>query len=270
VLDRALRPVPVGVAGELYVAGDQLARGYLGRPDRTAERFLPDPFAHRPGERLYRTGDRVRWRADGSLELVGRMDRQVEVRGHRVEPGEIETTLEAQPGVRRAVVVTGRQDDGQLQLVGYVAGGPGPAELRRRLRRLLPEPMVPSVLVPVVELPVTTAGKVDLARLPEPGPAPDDLDAGHVAPVTPAEELVASIWTEVLGIERVGADDDFFELGGHSLLAIQVVSRLRARGGLEVPVRLAFERPRLAELAAALADLPRTSAPAIRARGHGR
>jgi amino acid adenylation domain-containing protein len=268
VLDGWLRPVPAGVPGELYAGGAGLARGYLGRPDLTAERFVPDPFAGvaaPPGARLYRTGDRVRRRPDGILEFLGRLDAQVKVRGFRVEPGEVETALLAHPAVRAAAagVVAG---DGGRRLLAWVvlrepAGPEAPAALRDFLRRRLPEPMVPAAVVPLAALPLTANGKVDrraLARAgtPQPPPAPTGGDV-LAAPRSPLEELLAAIWCEVMGLPRVEPGDDFFALGGHSLLATQVVSRVRSAFGVELPLAALFAAPTVAGLARAVADARR-------------
>ncbi|PZG17039.1 non-ribosomal peptide synthetase [Micromonospora craterilacus] len=224
VLDERMRPVPVGVPGELCLGGDRLARGYLNRPDLTAERFVSDPYGP-PEARLYRTGDLGRWREDGQLLFLGRRDHQVKIRGYRVELGEIEAALRDCPGVRQAAVLL--RDD---RLVAYLEPAPDvtapePAELRRRLADRLPEHMVPSRWVRLDRLPLQEHGKVDRRALPEPT---DDGPTGErVTPVGPVETLVAGIWQAVLGLAEVGATDDFFELGGHSLLATQVVARLR-------------------------------------------
>jgi acyl carrier protein len=256
LLNPAQRPVPPGVAGELYVAGPGLARGYLHRPDLTAERFLPDPFAAEPGGRLYRTGDRARRRTDGQLEFLGRVDRQVKVRGFRVEVEEVEAALAAQPAVRLAAVVARPDATGVHRLVGYVVPAGEAAnvsELRAALRRDLPEYMVPSLWVTLDALPLTPSGKVDRQALPEPAGERPDLGETYVAPGGPVEEVLAGIWGTLLGIERVGAHDDFFELGGHSLLATQVVSRVRKIFKVDLPLREFFG----ATTVAALADLIR-------------
>ncbi|MBV9772680.1 MAG: amino acid adenylation domain-containing protein, partial [Gemmatimonadetes bacterium] len=251
LLDPWMQPVPRGVPGELWVAGASLARGYLGRPELTAERFLPDPFGE-PGARAYRTGDRVRWRADGEMEFLGRIDQQVKIRGFRVEPGEVEAALRAHPAVREAVVVLREDGERGRRLVGYVVPAPGgesaAGELRSWLRERLPEHMVPAAVVALDALPLTSNGKVDRRALP----APPEAAAGEsfrAAPATPVAELLAGIWADVLGIERVGAGDDFFDLGGHSLLATRVASRVRETLGVEVPLRALFEAPTLAAYA---------------------
>ncbi|HEX7240625.1 MAG TPA: amino acid adenylation domain-containing protein, partial [Longimicrobiaceae bacterium] len=253
VLDRAGSPVPAGVAGELCLGGVQLARGYLGRPELTAERFVPDPYAEEPGARLYRTGDRVRWLADGVLEYLGRTDEQVKVRGFRIEPGEVEAVLLAHPGVREAVVVAR-----EGALVGYVTGTAGSGELREDLRASLPEHMVPSALVVLEALPLTPSGKLDRRALPAPGAGTSGVE--YVAPRSPTEEVLAGIYAEVLGTERVGTRDGFFELGGHSLLATRVVSRVRGALGVELPLRAVFEAPTGAGLAGRVEALAREGA----------
>ncbi|WP_279627486.1 non-ribosomal peptide synthetase [Micromonospora chersina] len=250
VLDGHLAEVPVGAVGELFVGGTQLARGYLGRPGLTAERFVPDPYGREPGGRLYRTGDLVRWRADGQLEFHGRADGQVKVRGFRVEVGEVEARLREHPGVRDAVVVAW-----QDRLVAYLAGdGVAVDELRDRLAERLPEFMVPALLIVLDELPRTVGGKVDRDRLPDPAghrPAPG---ANAEPPRTPTEEAIADIWRQVLQVDAIGIHDNFFHLGGHSLLATRVAIRLRAAFGCEVAVRTLFERPTVARLAAAVEE----------------
>jgi amino acid adenylation domain-containing protein len=248
VLDGRGEPSPVGVPGELYLGGVSLARGYLGRPDLTAERFLPDPFCRSSGGRLYRTGDRVRWLTDGTLEFLGRVDDQVKVRGFRIEPGEVESVLERHAGVREAVVVVREDAPGEKRLVGYVVLAEGaevsPAELRAYLKASLPEYLVPGAIVVLERLPLTPSGKVARRALPVPEAGGDR--ESYVAPRTPAEEMLAGIWAEVLRAERVGAEDDFFGLGGHSLLATRVVSRVRQAFGVELPLRALFEAPTVA------------------------
>ncbi|MCW6011061.1 amino acid adenylation domain-containing protein [Micromonospora sp. CPCC 205371] len=255
VLDEHLNPVPAGVAGELYVAGDQVARGYGGRPALTAERFVADPFAG-DGGRMYRTGDRARWRADGQVEFLGRADDQLKVRGIRIEAGEIEAALVAHPGVRTATV-TAWGEIADRRLVAYLVpddpadGVPDAAELRDHLRRRLPDFMVPTSYVELAALPVNRNGKIDRAALPAPGEAPVDL-AAFVAPATPTEQILAQIWAEILGREPIGARDDFFELGGHSLLATRLMSRIREVFAAEVALTDFFDHPTVAETAAAI------------------
>ncbi|HEX7242799.1 MAG TPA: amino acid adenylation domain-containing protein, partial [Longimicrobiaceae bacterium] len=263
VLDARMEPVPAGVPGELYVGGVCLARGYLDRPDATAERFLPDPFAGEPGARVYRTGDRVRWLADGTLEFLGRADQQVKVRGFRVEPGEVEAVLEEHPAVRAAAVVAREDAPGERRLVGYVVpdgAAPSAAELRAWLRERLPEHMVPSALVALDALPLTPSGKTDRRALP--APEGGAADGEHVAPRTPTEETLAGIWAAVLKTGRVGVHDDFAALGGHSLLATRVVSRAREALGTELPVRAMFEAPTVAALAERVEEARRAGAAA--------
>jgi amino acid adenylation domain-containing protein/thioester reductase-like protein len=248
VLDPGGEPVPVGVPGELYIGGVQVARGYLGRPALTAERFVPDPFYREPGARLYRTGDRARWLADGTIEYLGRLDFQVKVRGFRIELGEIEARLREHPGVREAVVLAREDTPGETRLVAYVAGEAVQAEtLRARLGERLPAHMVPAAFVALDRLPLTPNGKLDRKALPAPEwGAPAER---YVAPRTPLEEALCGAWAEVLGVERVGMNDDFFELGGHSMLAPKLVFRLRDVLGIEVPLGILFRAPTVAELA---------------------
>jgi amino acid adenylation domain-containing protein len=258
VLDERLEPVAVGVRGELYVAGAGLARGYLKRAALTAERFVPDPHALEPGARMYRTGDVGRWLAEGELEYLGRVDHQVKLRGYRIELGEVEAAIVGQGGVSECVCVASEDESGQQQLVAYVVAANAVAantdlseirgsELRRRLREKLPDYMVPSVFVMLDALPLTPNGKVDRKRLP----APERMraEAEYVAPRTAIEEIISSIWSEVLRLERVGVYDNFFELGGHSLLATQVTFAIREKLGVELPLRRIFETPTVAGLA---------------------
>jgi amino acid adenylation domain-containing protein len=250
VLDDALRAVPVGVAGEAYLGGVGITRGYVDQPALTAERFLPDPFSTEPGARMYRNGDRVRWRHDGTLEFLGRTDHQIKIRGVRIEPAEVEAALLAHDSVREAIVVA-REDGGEKRLVAYVtpANGlaPSPTELRASLEARLPAFMVPSAVVVLDAMPLSPNGKIDRKQLPAPEFAA--AEDAYVAPSTPAEEVIAGIWGEVLAAARVGAHDNFFALGGHSLLATRVVSRLRDAFGVEVSLRALFEAPTVAGLA---------------------
>ncbi|HEV7514957.1 MAG TPA: amino acid adenylation domain-containing protein, partial [Thermoanaerobaculia bacterium] len=252
VVDRELAPVPAGVPGELLVGGDGLARGYLDRPGLTAERFVPSPFARALGERLYRTGDRVRLLADGRIEFLGRLDSQVKIRGFRVEPGEVEAVLAAEPGVRDAVVIVREDAPGDRRLVAYVVsdpeGPPGAGVLREALQRKLPEPLVPSAIVLLEALPLTAHGKVDRRALPAPE-VTGRQEESYLGPRGPVEELLVEIWSEVLRRERVGVEDDFFALGGHSLLATQVTSRVQRKLGVELPLRTLFACPTIASLA---------------------
>ncbi len=251
VLDSTLRPVPAGVAGELYIAGVHLARGYHGRPGLTAERFVADPFGA-PGERMYRSGDVARRRADGSLEYLGRADDQVKIRGFRIELGEIEAALARHPDVRDAVVAV-HQEGTRRRLVAYVVGSAGldTGGLRAFLSGSLPDYMVPAVFVRLERLPLTPSGKVDRRNLPEPDPATEQLGSRYVAPRTGAERVLAGVWADVLGVDRVGVHDNFFELGGDSILSIQVVSRARD-AGLRVTSKLMFVHQTVATLAEAV------------------
>ncbi|MFY0566439.1 amino acid adenylation domain-containing protein [Archangium lansingense] len=252
LLDERLQPVPTGVPGEVFISGAGVSRGYLGRPELTAERFIPNPFSTTPGARMYRTGDLAKYRADGNLEYLGRTDFQVKVRGFRIELGEIESVLDTHPGVRQVVVVAREDRPGDKRLVAYLtpssAQAPSTAELRTHLKQHLPEHMVPSTFVVLEQLPLTPNGKINRKALPAPE-ASNDTAAGYIAPRTPTEEKLASIWSEVLSVPRVGAEDNFFELGGHSLLATRVLSRLRTAFQVELPVRALFEAPTLSALA---------------------
>jgi amino acid adenylation domain-containing protein len=257
VLDTRLGPVPSGARGELYLGGDGLARGYLGRPSLTAERFVPDPFSTEPGARLYRTGDVVRHLSDGRLEFVGRADHQVKVRGFRIELGEIEAALLRHEGLERVVVMARGDARGSLRIVAYVVGRDGASlpqaeGLRAHLRERLPEYMLPSAFVPLAALPLTPNGKVDRAALPEPDELRREAAGEFVAPRNATEEALSRSWGEVLGLKQVGVHDNFFELGGHSLLATQAMSKLTETFGLELPLRALFESPTVAGLAAAV------------------
>lgn len=248
VLDERMNPVPEGIPGELYVGGSGVTRGYLGRPALTARRFLPDPYTSSPGARLYRTGDLVRWRPGGRLEFLGRVDDQVMIRGHRVEPGEVEAALRAHPGVRTCAVVPYQDAADRCALAAYavLAGEdpPGPAELRGFLARRLPGHMIPGAFVALDRLPRTANGKVDRAALPvaEVTTAPSD------APRSRAEAALSDIWADVLGLDEVGVHDDFLDLGGHSLLAVRITNRVRDELGFPLTVRGLFEHPTIEEL----------------------
>ncbi len=249
VLDGTGEPQPVGVPGELCVSGPGLARGYLNRSELTAERFVPDPWGE-PGSRLYRSGDLVRRLPDGDVEYLGRIDHQVKIRGFRIELGEIEAALAAEPGVREAVAIVREDVPGDRRLTAYVVGGSGAEALREALKRKLPEPLLPAAIVELSSLPLTVNGKVDRGALPTPEQSLAEMaDEGYLAPRTPVEEVLAGLWAEVLGRERVGADEHFFDLGGHSLLATQVMSRLREAFGVELPLRELFVHPVLSDLA---------------------
>ena len=250
VLDRYGQPAPVGVVGELYTAGDGLARGYVNRAGLTVEKFVPDPFSDKGGERLYRTGDLVRYQEDGLLEFVGRNDQQVKIRGFRIELGEIEAALQEQAGVREAVVMARQDQPGEKVLVAYVVTkGTGSRELRSLLRQRLPEYMVPAHFVELERLPLTANGKVDRKALPRPEGTASEKEEAYTAPRTVVEEILANIWAEFLTVERVSIDDNFFDLGGHSLRAMQVISRVRQVFAVELSVRGLFEHPTIASLA---------------------
>jgi acyl-CoA synthetase (AMP-forming)/AMP-acid ligase II/acyl carrier protein len=266
VLDAQLRPVPVGVAGELCIGGVRLARGYFERPELTAERFVPDPLGTEPGARLYRTGDLVRYRPDGTIDFLGRLDHQVKIRGLRIELPEIEAALVKHPVVAAAAVVAKDVAPGDKRLVAYLewrpgngSGGPdgtGPdiTELRAHLRELLPEYMIPSAWATVPAMPLSPSKKVDRAALPDLSMSQLDSAREYVAPRDQAEEIIAGIWADVLGVGRVGAHDDFFGLGGHSLMATRVLARLRQAFATELPLRCLFEATTVAELAAVTTD----------------
>jgi thioesterase domain-containing protein/acyl carrier protein len=256
--------VPIGVAGELYIGGPGLARGYLNRPELTAERFVTHPFSDRPGARLYRTGDRVRHRADGTIEFLGRSDDQVKIRGFRVEPGEVEAALLRHPDVREAAVVARRGPDGNQRLIAYtVAAGPAvsTSDLRAYLAESLPDYMIPAAFLSLDELPRTPEGKLDRRALPEPSGDRPELEQGYVAPESPLEERLAAIYADLLGLERVGRDDDFFELGGHSLLAVRLFSVIDRKLGVKLPLAVLFEGGSVAELAAAIEREQETETP---------
>jgi acyl-CoA synthetase (AMP-forming)/AMP-acid ligase II len=258
VLDAHAEPVPIGVPGELHLGGAAVALGYLGRPELTVERFVPDPFE---GEGvLYRTGDLVKHRTDGVLEFVARTDHQLKIRGFRVEPDEVAAALREHPAVEDALVAGLADQRGAQRLAAYVVhrpdGTPTVPELRRFLRQRLPAYMVPSAYALLDAFPLTPNGKVDRSRLPRPSLRNDDAGAEFVAPRNDRETQLAAIWTQVLGVERIGVHDDFFSLGGHSLLATQVISRLRESCGLDVELRAIFESPTIAELAERAAATP--------------
>jgi hypothetical protein len=256
VLGPDLGLLAIGIPGELYIGGDGLARGYLGRPDLTADRFMPDPFSATPGARLYRTGDRVRWLADGQLEFLGRLDRQVKLRGFRIELGEIEAALAATPSVREAVVMVRQDTPGQQRLVAYAIPRENrfdPQEMRDALCRTLPEYMVPSTFVELGAWPLTRNGKIDRAALP--APVAVDEDAAFEPLTTETERVVGGIWREVLGLARMGRHSDFFEAGGHSLAAMQVTTRVRDAFGVNLSLASLFQDPTLARCAAAIDSL---------------
>jgi amino acid adenylation domain-containing protein len=260
LLDAHLNAVPIGIAGELYLGGAGLARGYLDRPDLTSEKFLPNPFSNEPGARLYRTGDLCRYLPDGNIEFLGRVDHQVKIRGFRIEPGEIESVLGQHPGVQHAVVLAREDDPGKRRLVAYVMAteNPPPAahELRGFVRAKLPEYMVPSAFVFLEALPLTPNGKLNRKALPTPDQCSPELERNFVVPRTAMEERIAEIWAQVLSLGKIGIHDNFFELGGHSLLAMQALSRLRQAFGSELSLRVFFDRPTVSALAEYLEQNP--------------
>lgn len=268
VLDQHMQPVPVGVVGELYIGGVGVARGYLNRPELTAERFVMNPF--KPGDRLYRTGDQARYRHDGVLEYLGRVDDQLKIRGYRIEPGEIEAALGAHPAVRECAVVAQADATGSKQLVAFVVWEAGqaatPAELRNSLRQNLPDYMIPAAFVTLPALPLTTNGKVDRKSLSQMTAEHKEAGRSFSAPRTDAEELLANIWRQVLGMDRISRDDNFFEIGGHSLAAMQLVSRIRQVFEVEFALSEAFTAPILSQLAAlVLSKRSQPGSPILRA-----
>jgi len=269
LLDSHFSPVPVGVSGELYLGGVGLSRGYLKRPELTAERFVPNPFSTRPGERLYRTGDLARYDVEGQIEYLGRMDQQVKLRGYRIELGEIEAVLSEHHRVQDCVVVA-IGERGRQQLAAYVVarangdanGNLGP-ELRRHLQQRLPHYMVPAWIEELAALPLTSNGKLDRRALPAPG---EKSEQSEERPLTAVEEVIAGAWCEVLGVTRIRPDDDFFALGGHSLLATRVVSKLRDIFNVELSLPTLFNNPTIAGVADAIEQARQHSAPPLRAR----
>ena len=252
MLDPAQQLVPAGVAGELYIGGAGLARGYHNQPAQTAERFIPHLYSQSAGERLYRTGDLARYRADGNIEFLGRVDEQVKIRGFRIEVGEVEAVLAQYPGVRESVVVAREDDRGGRRLVAYVVANNGDlqtAELRNYMKQRLAEYMLPSAIVRLEAFPLTPNGKLDRKALPVPDGAGYEADGPYVAPRSELERLIADVWREALGVERVGVRDNFFNLGGHSLLLIRVNNQLRKALRMELPVVELFKYPTVSALA---------------------
>ncbi len=257
VLDAGLEPSPVGGVGELYIAGVGLARGYLGRGGLTSARFVANPYGD-PGSRMYRTGDLARWHSDGTLEFIGRVDDQVKLRGYRIELGEIESVLMSHESVSQAAVILREEGPAGPALVAYVvprsAGGLERSGLEQHMSSQLPSYMVPRAVVELESLPLTPNGKLDRRALPAPGPQV----AVYRGPRTPEESVLSEVFAEVLGLDRVGVDDDFFALGGHSLLATRLVSRVRAELECELAIRTVFEAPTVEALAAQLRQASRT------------
>jgi amino acid adenylation domain-containing protein len=262
VLDPDLKPLPPGETGELYIGGAGVARGYLNRPELTAERFLPDPFRGVLGARLYKTGDLARYRADGTLEYLGRTDNQVKVRGYRIELGEIEAALAAHPKVQSCAVVAREDDPGHKQLVGYVTTAEGDApiidDLREFLKERLPEYMVPARFVLLDALPLTVNGKVDRKALPAPSLKPSCVGNGGT-PVTKTAKIVASLWSELLHVDGIGLDDDFFDIGGDSISAVALITRIRGAFGCDPGLAVLFERPTIAGISEVIDVLALTS-----------
>ncbi|HKW29806.1 MAG TPA: amino acid adenylation domain-containing protein [Verrucomicrobiae bacterium] len=257
ILDGRRQPAPIGIPGEIYVGGAGVARGYLNRPELTMDRFIPNPFSREPQARLYRTGDLARWLPNGDIEYLGRADQQVKIRGHRIEPGEIESALARYPAVRECVVMVREDSPGEKRLAAYLVANSEIAtgELRNFLKVKLPDYMIPSAFVFLDKLPLTANGKVDRRALPLPESVRRESAESFVAPRTPTESALAEIWHEVLRAERVGIYDNFFELGGHSLLMTQVITRVREAFQIELPMRRFFESPTLAGLAAVVEEL---------------
>jgi hypothetical protein len=263
LLDRHGQPVPIGVAGEIYVGGAGVARGYLNRPELTAERFLQDPFSTEPKARMYRSGDLGKWRPDGTIEYLGRNDDQVKVRGFRIELGEIEAQLAGHPRLKEAVVIAREDAPGEKRLVAYVIAAdpdnaPRAESLREHLKGILPDYMMPTAFVALNSLPLTANGKLDRRALPAPELS-SYLTRDYEPPQGEVEEALAEIWRKLLRLDRVGRNDNFFELGGNSLVATRVATHLNYRLGLEFPVRAIFENPVFTEMASFVSNEMRTA-----------
>jgi acyl-coenzyme A synthetase/AMP-(fatty) acid ligase len=259
ILDRYFNPVPIGVTGELCIAGDGLARGYLSGPEPTAEKFVPDPFSTIPGARLYRTGDLVRYRADGNIEFLGRLDDQIKIRGFRVEPGEVMALLDEHPDVRQAVVVARTGANTDHALVAYVVPTdseqvPDAQTLRRFLAERVPPYMVPAEFLMLDTMPLTVNGKIDRARLPEVDRSEKPAGQRRVMPRTRKEQMLTDIWRALLKTDSVGIDDDFFELGGDSLSAMRLVARVLQETGEKMDIRMVFDKPTIRALAGAIGE----------------
>ena len=266
ILDSRLQPTPIGVPGDLYIGGDGLARGYWHRPELTAERFIPDPFNADGNGRLYRTGDRARYRADGEIEFLGRDDYQVKIRGHRIELGEIEAALQRHPAIKEAVIVARNRDSSdEPELIAHLvcrdAPEPAASALRQFLRRTLPDPMVPATFVFIERMPLTPNGKIDRKALPAPDGAAPRRETNFTAPRNEIETAIAQVWSEVLGRPGIGVDDNFFDLGGHSLIATRIAARLRAQFKIEIALRKLFELPTVAALATYVEQLRHGASP---------
>ncbi|MGH2510619.1 MAG: non-ribosomal peptide synthetase, partial [Ktedonobacteraceae bacterium] len=265
VLDQQLQPMPLGVPGELFIGGIGVARGYFHRPELTAERFIPHPFDSQAGARLYRTGDLVRYLPDGNVEFLGRLDQQVKLRGFRIELGEIEAALVQHPSVHEAVVVVHENATGDKRLVAYIVAEqslvPSSQELRSYLQKRLPSYMLPATFVPLDLLPLTPNGKLDRHAVPVPEQTRALVE--YVAPRTDLEKQLSQIWAQVLGLERVGIQENFFELGGHSLIATQMIIRVRERLLVNLPLRRLFEAPTVAQFASVIEEDTRLKNPTI-------
>ncbi|MDY6899688.1 MAG: non-ribosomal peptide synthetase, partial [Cyanobacteriota bacterium] len=258
VLDRNLQPLPIGIKGELHIGGIGLARGYLNRPELTKEKFIPNPFLNSPWERLYKTGDLVRYLPDGNIEFLGRIDNQVKIRGFRIELGEIESVLNTHAQVNQAVVIAREDIPVNKRLVAYLVTKNETLttkQLRQFIKSKLPEYMVPSAFVILDKLPFTPNGKVDTKALPVPDKSSIQLENNFVPPSNPTEDILATIWSNILGVEKIGIHDNFFELGGHSLLATQVISRIRQEFSVEMPLKSLFEKPTISGLSDSIQTL---------------
>ncbi|HEU5230989.1 MAG TPA: amino acid adenylation domain-containing protein, partial [Ktedonobacteraceae bacterium] len=271
VLDSLMQPVPIGATGELFIGGSSLARGYLRQPEMTAERFIPDPFGNQPGSRLYKTGDLVRYRANGSLDFIGRNDEQVKIRGFRVEPGEIEAILRQHESIREAAVIVLEDMPGEKRLIAYIVpereGNLPPNQPGQYLRDRLPHYMIPARIVTLEQLPLSPNGKLDRRALPALNIDLSDLEKSYMPAHTPVEETLVSIWEKVLDVQRIGIYDNFFELGGHSLLATQVISHMRKAFQVDLPLQAIFDTPTIADLAQIIARMQEESpgAPSLQA-----
>jgi len=258
ILDPQLRPVPIGELGELFIGGFGLARGYIGRPELTAEKFIADPFSNGPEARLYRTGDQARWLANGDIEFVGRLDHQVKIRGYRVEAGEVETAIEQHPAIRETCVIAQDTPGHGKRLIAYLVahsrGGPTIADLRAHLATTLPDYMIPSAFVSLEALPLNANGKIDRAALPVPATSRPELATAFATPANACEAMIASIWQEILHLDRVGVRDNFFDLGGDSIMIVQIHQRLETELLREIPITTLFEHPTISALAEFLAD----------------
>jgi acyl-CoA synthetase (AMP-forming)/AMP-acid ligase II/acyl carrier protein len=256
LLDDEMEPVPIGIPGEIYLGGAGLARSYLFRPELTAERFIPDPFSSTPGARLYQTRDIGRYKSDGNVEYIGRRDRHVKLRGIRIDLGEIESVLGHHPALRDVAVALHSGVPGGDRLVAYVVAHQAPApsadQLRQFLERQLPQYLIPSRIMILDEMPLTPNGKIDRRALPAPPTGRDEFADAYTPPRTQVEEILAQIWAAVLGLDRVGIEDNFFSIGGHSLLATRAMSRINSSFQIVLPLRRLFELPTIAELAEAI------------------